>query len=55
MEQINDNNLFKHINKFLEKIDINKNPEWLIFGKITCPYCKKAKQLAIQKSCLHLL
>jgi len=47
-EQINDNKLFKHINKFLEKIDINKNPEWLIFGRIACPYCKRAKQLAIQ-------
>ena len=50
-KQINDKKLFKLINDFLKEImQKYNNPQWLIYGKISCPYCKNAKNLAIKNN-----
>jgi len=46
-KQINDKKFFKEINNFLKELDITEEyPDWIIYGKATCPYCKNAKELA---------
>ena len=48
-KHIIDKKFFKHINNFLKKLDVNEEyPDWIIYGKITCPYCRNAKELAEQ-------